>query len=170
MVIILENKSWPFRLVFQSLVCIMGSLLFSSLFLRTKSKARRSLWSDSSLWSVPGADPRLNPPRRQGFHGAFLSVWFHSLCVWADATSALSPLLSSFHVFRAELFCFSRDVLGKLPNCKEMAPRKISYLLVGLKARERCISVQEKLPLRADVSSELLSRTFQHLCSSCLSW
>lgn len=71
-VIILENKSWPFRLVFQSLVCIMGSLLFSSLFLRTKSKARRSLWSDSSLWSVPGADPRLNPPRRQG--AFFVSV------------------------------------------------------------------------------------------------
>lgn len=59
----------------------------------------------------------------------------------------VSPLLSSFHMFRAELFCFSRDILGKLPNCKEVAPRKISDLLVGLKAQERCISVQEKLPL-----------------------
>lgn len=99
-VIILENKSWPFRLVFQSLVCIMGSLLFSSLFLRTKSKARRSLWSDSSLWSVPGADPRLNPPHRQGFQGAFLSVWFHSLCVWADATCSarVTPALVLPHV------------------------------------------------------------------------
>lgn len=59
----------------------------------------------------------------------------------------VSPLLSSFHTFRAELCCFSRDTLGKLPNCKEMAPRKMSYLLVGLKARERCISVQGKLLL-----------------------
>lgn len=100
----LENKSWPFRLVFQSLVCVMGSLLFSSLFLRTKKQGqeeplvrlipvvRVAAWSRDNVkcW-----DNLLH--RRQGFQGAFfVSVVSLTICL-SDATCRF-PSIAAVHV------------------------------------------------------------------------
>lgn len=96
----------------------------------------------SPQWSVPGADPRFNPPPRQGFQGAFFVSVVPLLCVWADATSARVPRPSTRSGLNG-----SETFQESCQTARKWLLGKFSYFLVGLKAREHCISVQGELPL-----------------------